>query len=100
MAARRNARVWLLAIVVLAATLAAVPEAHACPVCFGENDSPMAKGVNNGILAMLGVVVTVQIGFVALFVSFRRHGQRLEEKLDKDPEIIGAAPKLIDGGSS
>ena len=37
--------------------------ALACPVCFGQNDSPMANAMNAGILLMLGVVVMILTGF-------------------------------------
>ena len=39
--------------------LAAPRAALACPVCFGQSDSPLAKAINMGILAMLVVVVGV-----------------------------------------
>ena len=31
----------------------------ACSACYGASDSPMAKGMNAGILSLLGVVVVV-----------------------------------------
>ena len=40
---------------VLAIVLATAEPALACPVCFGASDSPMATGLNNGILVLLGV---------------------------------------------
>jgi hypothetical protein len=63
----------------LAATLVlALPQlAAACPVCFGNPNSSIAKGASNGVLFMIGVVVFVQAGFVALFWSFRRRMKRL-----------------------
>ena len=36
--------------------LAAPRVALACPVCFGQNDSPMAVATNMGIFVMPGVV--------------------------------------------
>ncbi len=74
--ARRFAVVVLIAI----AVLGAAEPAMACPVCFGESDSPMAQGMNNGIFFLLGIIGTVQIGFVALFVSFRRRGKELQKR--------------------
>ena len=81
-------------IVVAAVTLAAVSAltgpAMACPVCFGATDSPMAEGMNNGIFLLLGVIGMVQIGFVALFVSFRRRGKQMQERR--------SSLELINGG--
>ena len=65
------------AVVLLA--LFAAPAAFACPVCVGNTDSQMAQGTNNGILFLLGVVLTVQVAFVALFVGIRRRARRLEQ---------------------
>ena len=41
----------------------------ACPVCFGQNDSPLASGMNLGIIVMLGVTG----GVLAAFASFMIH---------------------------
>jgi len=56
--------------------------AEACPVCFGDIGGPAARGVNNGILAMLGVVFTVQIGFAVMFVGMVRRAKQLPENSD------------------
>ena len=52
-------------------------EILACPVCYGETDSGMADGINNGILALLAVIGGVQVAFVALFVNFRKRAKKL-----------------------
>lgn len=41
----------------------------ACAACYGASDSPLAKGMNWGILSLLGVVVMV-LGSVATFFVF------------------------------
>lgn len=41
----------------------------ACAACYGASDSPMAKGMNWGILSLLGVVAVV-LGSVATFFVF------------------------------
>jgi hypothetical protein len=46
--------------------------ALACPVCFGQNDSPLAIAMNNGILFMLGFVVAVLVCFASFFVYLVR----------------------------
>ncbi len=68
----------------LAAVLAAVTPAaaRACAVCFGAADSNMAEGMNAGILALLGFVGLVQVGFIALFLRFRHRSKRLREHRD------------------
>jgi len=40
----------------------------ACAACYGASDSPMAKGMNWGILSLLGVVVMVLGGIATFFV--------------------------------
>ena len=65
--------------------------ATACAVCFGDADDAMTRGMNNGILTLLGVVGIVQIGFVAMFVSFWRRGKRRQSQREN--------LQLIDGGA-
>ncbi len=80
---------FAVAVLIAVAVLGAAEPAMACPVCFGQSDSPMAQGVNNGIFFLLGIIGTVQIGFVALFVSFRRRGKELQERKDSFEVISG-----------
>ncbi|HEY6214163.1 MAG TPA: hypothetical protein VIW45_17835 [Vicinamibacterales bacterium] len=46
--------------------------AMACPVCFGQNDSPIAQATNTGIIFMLAVVVVVLVGFASFFIHLIR----------------------------
>lgn len=85
----RTRVVWTL-VAALAVGLLAPSVAHACPVCWGATDSPMAEGVNNGILFLLGVILAVQVGFVGLFVAIRHRSRRLEERRESF--------EMIDGG--
>ena len=41
----------------------------ACAACYGQSDSPMAQGLNWGILSLLAVVVPV-LGCIAGFFVF------------------------------
>ncbi|HLX70053.1 MAG TPA: hypothetical protein VKV04_10545 [Verrucomicrobiae bacterium] len=41
----------------------------ACAACYGASDSPMAKGMNWGIVSLLGVVAVV-LGSIASFFVF------------------------------
>ena len=54
----------------------AVPRAAlACPVCFGNSDSPMALAANMGIFAMLIVVAGVLGGFASFFIYLMRRAK-------------------------
>lgn len=41
---------------------------HACSVCYGDPDSSQSKGLVWGIMALLGVVVSVLAGISTFFV--------------------------------
>ena len=53
----------------------------ACPVCFGQSDSPMAWAMNTGILFMLVIVGGVLVGFASFFLHLVRRA-RLSEGLE------------------
>jgi len=57
------------------ALIAAPRAALACPVCFGQSDSPLAKGVNVGVLFLLGTVTAVLIGFASFMVYLARRAK-------------------------
>jgi hypothetical protein len=59
----------------------------ACPVCFGAPDSPQVKGMQAGILALLGVTV-VMLGAFATFFLYLRRRLRMAEL----PEVMAEAP--------
>jgi hypothetical protein len=44
----------------------------ACSVCFGQSDSPLAKGTNMGIFFMLGVTGLMLAAFATFFVYLIR----------------------------
>jgi len=64
---------WLAVLFVLAAPRAAL----ACPVCFGENNSPLAVAMNMGIVFMLVIVGVVLAGFASFFIYLMRRGARV-----------------------
>ena len=75
----------------LALAIALAPQiAHACPVCFGDPNSAMTKGTNNGIFFLLGVIGFVQIGLGAMFFAFWRRARALRARRD--------AMRVIHGG--
>jgi hypothetical protein len=44
----------------------------ACAACYGQSDSPMARGMNWGIFTLLGIVACVLATFAAFFVHIGR----------------------------
>jgi hypothetical protein len=70
-----------LRVLVLSLLFAAAPRAAlACPVCFGQNDSPMAVAMNMGILAMLIVVIGVLGAFASFFIYLMRRAKLVAAK--------------------
>jgi len=79
----RNRATSLLVVAIL------LPEiANACPVCFGGPNS-ISKGMDTAILFLLSIVGLVQIGFVALFWSFRRRAKELQKHREQFHLIEG-----------
>ena len=57
--------------------LSAFPRAAlACPVCFGQSDSPMAAGINYGIYLMLGIIAVLWVAFGSFFIYLWRQSRR------------------------
>ena len=77
----------------------ALPRAAlACPVCFGQNDSPMARAANLSILAMLVVVAGVLAGFASFFIHLMRRARLVSDDVsgpaDRLRQGYGGPPKL------
>ena len=62
-------------LVLLLVVLLAPRAAWACPVCFGQSDSPLASAMNLGIFVMLGVVAAVLGSFGAFIVYLSRRAK-------------------------
>ena len=88
---RATSRPRDLVLLALVVALAAAPIAHACPVCFGDPGTPAAKGMNNAIWFLLGTIGFVQIGFVALFVTFWRRARDLRRRRESFQLLHGGA---------
>ena len=85
---RRNSQLILITMTILL-----VPAVlSACPVCYGNPDSPMTKSSNNAILFMIGVIGFVQIGFIAMFWSFWRRAKAMRR--------LRESFRLVDGGAA
>ena len=50
--------------------------AYGCTACFGQSDSPLATGMNFGILTLLIVVVCVLSTLGAFFIYLARRAAR------------------------
>ena len=78
---------------VLTALFVLAPSAaFACPVCFGQSDSPLAKAMNLGILAMLVVVAGMLTGFASFIVYLMRRAQLAEQ-----PDAAGSGRAVLEG---
>jgi hypothetical protein len=71
-------RLWKTLIVVF--VLAAPRAALACPVCFGQNDSPLAQAMNSGIIFMLVVVAGVLAAFASFFIYLMRRAKLVAQQ--------------------
>lgn len=68
----------------IAVVLLAVPRAAlACPVCFGQTDSPLANAMNLGILAMLVVVGGVLAAFATFFIYLMRRARMVSQQVEE-----------------
>jgi hypothetical protein len=73
----------------------------ACAACYGQSDSPMAAGMNWGIMSLLGMIVVVLGGVAAFFIFLARrsaalaksHGQGVVSQLSADS---GSSPDAQD----
>jgi hypothetical protein len=51
----------------------------ACATCYGASDSPLAQGMNWGIMTLLAVVFSVMAGIVGFFVHVGRRSKQLSD---------------------
>ena len=73
----RNKRYLLRAFVSSWLFIAAPRSALACPVCFGDANSPLAIATNMGIIAMLVVVAGMIGAFATFFIYLNRRARRV-----------------------
>jgi heme/copper-type cytochrome/quinol oxidase subunit 2 len=60
----------------------------ACAACYGKTDSPLATGMNYGILTLLGVVLSVLSVFVVCFVHIVRKSEAMHQEAVKRMEEL------------
>ena len=78
-----RARVWLLT--ALLAAIGGGTRVLACPHCFGAEETTLIDGTKLGILAMLGITLAVQGGFVGFFLYLRKRAKRaVEMEIDSE----------------
>ncbi len=66
---------------VVLACLAALLSAHpglACPVCIGDPRDPLSRGLQAGVLVLLGVVAVVLTGLASLLLFWIRRAANLK----------------------
>lgn len=64
-------------ILVALALLAPATSVFGCPVCFGDSDAPIVKGVEMSVLFMMGITYFLISGGVVAAVLLRRRARRL-----------------------
>ena len=52
----------------------------ACPVCFGDSDDPIVKGLEASVLFMIGMTYFLIFSGVVAFILLRRRARRLQEQ--------------------
>ena len=52
---------------------------HACPVCFGAEETAMIDGTKLGIVVLLAITLAVQGAFVGFFLYLRKRAKRIAE---------------------
>jgi hypothetical protein len=72
-------RTLLVTLLLLAAPRAAL----ACPVCFGQNETPMGNAIKAGVILMLVLVGLVLAGFAAFIVQLNRRARMFADESDQ-----------------
>jgi heme/copper-type cytochrome/quinol oxidase subunit 2 len=69
-------KIWLAAALFV---FAAKQSASACATCYGASDSPLAQGMNWGIMVLLGFISCVLLGVTSFFIYIVRRANTLAE---------------------
>ena len=63
------------------ALILAPTQVWACPICFGDVDSPMARGMTWAVLVLIGITGGVLCAFAAFFIYlFKRSRMMLGQE--------------------
>jgi hypothetical protein len=57
----------------------------ACAACYGQSDAPMARGMNWGIVSLLGVIVSVLSGVAGFFVYLAHRSPSVSPTATAEP---------------
>lgn len=88
---RRKARTLVTAAVLW---LLAADAARACESCYGNAQGGMIDGARMGVLLLVGVTLSVQVGFVAFFFHLRRRARQSEaDSLNTEWADLQKGPK-------
>jgi len=76
--------------ILLAAVLAAATPSplFACAACYGKTDSPLATGMNYGVLTLLGILLSVLTVFAVCFVHIVRKSETMHRDAVKRMEEL------------
>ena len=85
----RMVRTFLIALTVL--LLAAPQNIMACATCYGASDSPLSQGMNWGIVALLGFILSVLAGVTSFFVYIVRRANA-NPLLPSEPAVTDSKP--------
>ena len=69
---------------------AAKQSVFACATCYGASDSPLAQGMNWGIMVLLGFISCVLLGVTAFFIYIVRRANALAAT---PPQLISTETK-------
>jgi heme/copper-type cytochrome/quinol oxidase subunit 2 len=72
----------LLTATIVTLVMAAPRVLLACAVCYGAPEAPQTKGMNLGIVTMLGVTAVVLGGFGGMIFRFARRARRSDAEMN------------------
>jgi hypothetical protein len=84
-------RKFLITVVLIGAPRTAL----ACPVCFGQSDSPLAVATNMAIFFMLGVTGSVLAAFASFILYLRKRASSVD---GVETARAGAADDRVEAG--
>ncbi len=83
----KNRRLTKILLLLATLGLAAKSTVLACATCYGASDSPLAQGMNWGILVLLGVIGSVLTGITAFFVHVGIKSAKLNAGQPNQPDL-------------
>jgi heme/copper-type cytochrome/quinol oxidase subunit 2 len=67
---------------------------RACAACYGQSDSPMAQGMNWGIMSLLAVIMVVLGCVAAFFVYLAKRAAAVAAETAAEPLLESASSAL------